>query len=74
MRSFLGLAGYYRKFIPRFAEIAVPLSDLTKKGSPMELEWTHDCEEAFETLAQEEVTVRSSTESTRFPTAIYSTN
>ena len=32
VKSFLGLAGFYRKFIPNFAAIAAPLSDLTKKG------------------------------------------
>ena len=29
----MGLAGYYRKFIPNFATVTVPLTDLTKKGS-----------------------------------------
>ena len=34
VRSFLGLAGFYRKFIPNYAEITAPLTDLTKKGQP----------------------------------------
>ena len=38
LRSFLGLIGYYRQFIPNFAALAVPLTDLTKKGSPNHLE------------------------------------
>ena len=39
IRSFLGLAGYYQEFIPNFAAIAAPLSDLTRKvvwGEPKE--------------------------------------
>jgi len=34
--SFLGLVGY---FVPNFAAIAVPFTDLTKKGSPNQLQW-----------------------------------
>ncbi|PIK42011.1 putative retrovirus-related Pol polyprotein from transposon [Apostichopus japonicus] len=34
VRSFLGLAGYYRKFIPNFAAVTAPLTDCTKKGEP----------------------------------------
>jgi len=50
LRSFLGLIGYYRSFVPNFAAIAVPLTDLTRKGSPNLLEWTETHERAFETL------------------------
>ncbi|WP_227642596.1 hypothetical protein, partial [Klebsiella pneumoniae] len=32
IRSFLGLAGYYRRFIQNFSRIAVPLTRLTRKG------------------------------------------
>lgn len=39
LRSFLGLVGYYRTFVPNFAAIAVPLTDLTGKGSANQLVW-----------------------------------
>ncbi|XP_078250152.1 uncharacterized protein LOC144589428 [Pogona vitticeps] len=47
VKSFLGLVGYYRKFIPRFSEIATPLTDLTRKKTDDCIPWTSDCEEAF---------------------------
>ena len=50
LRSFLGLVGYYRAFVPNFAAIAAPLTDLTKKGSPDKLVWTEIHEQAFQTL------------------------
>ena len=52
VRAFLGLTGYYRKFIPDFASIAAPLSDLTRKSSPNRFKWTPECNAAFTTLKQ----------------------
>ena len=46
VRSFVGLAGYYRDFIPNFAAIAAPLSDLTRKGQPTRVEWGQAQEKA----------------------------
>ncbi|XP_013780728.1 uncharacterized protein LOC106465080 [Limulus polyphemus] len=37
--SFLELVGYYRKFIPNYAEVSAPLTDLTKKGQPNKVKW-----------------------------------
>ena len=51
VRSFLGLASYYRKFIPNFAEKAVPLTQLTKKNQPYV--WSEKCEEAFRQLKKD---------------------
>jgi len=48
--SFLGLAGFYRKFIRHFAIIAKPLTNLLKKGAYFV--WTSDHQLAFDTLKQ----------------------
>ena len=48
LRSFLGLASYYRRFIPQFSKIAGPLFDLTKKNSFFT--WTALCQETFDKL------------------------
>ncbi|XP_076398229.1 uncharacterized protein LOC143266642 [Megachile rotundata] len=45
IRQFLGLCGYYRRFIKDFSNIAKPLSDLTKKER--KFEWTKQQEDAF---------------------------
>ncbi|XP_064468579.1 uncharacterized protein LOC135380569 [Ornithodoros turicata] len=50
VRSFLGLAGYYREFIPDYAKIAAPLTDLTKKGKGNRVAWGPEQEEAFNEL------------------------
>ena len=48
IKQFLGLVGYYRKFIPRFADIARPMTNLTKQDVPFE--WTLQCQASFEML------------------------
>ena len=48
IKQFLGLIGYYRKFVPRFSDLAQPLNALTRKD--VEFEWTPICQESFELL------------------------
>ena len=51
VKSFIGLAGFYRKFIPNFSTIASPLTDLTKKDKPNNIkDWQDHHEKAFQTL------------------------
>jgi hypothetical protein len=50
IRSFLGLAGYYRRFIPDFSRIAKPITELLKKEA--KFVWGQKCEDAFHTLRQ----------------------
>ena len=50
IRSFVGLAGYYRRFIEGFSKIAAPLTQLTRKDQPFA--WTDRCEESFLKLKQ----------------------
>ena len=46
----MGLVGFYRKFIPNFSEIAVPLTEATRDRAPVKVNWTPQCEAAFEEL------------------------
>ncbi|WVZ63055.1 hypothetical protein U9M48_012725 [Paspalum notatum var. saurae] len=48
IRSFLGLAGYYRRFIKDFSKIAKPMTSLTKKNA--KFVWGPKCEERFREL------------------------
>jgi hypothetical protein len=48
IRSFRGLAGYYRRFIPDFSLIAKPMTELLKKGA--KFVWGQKCKDAFHTL------------------------
>ncbi|KAL5553429.1 hypothetical protein UlMin_040830 [Ulmus minor] len=48
IRSFLGLAGYYRRFVEGFSSLSAPLTGLTKKNK--KFEWTERCERNFQEL------------------------
>ena len=48
IRSFLGLAGYYRRFIERFSKIARPMTELLRKDT--KFVWSESCERSFQEL------------------------
>ena len=48
VRSFLGLAGYYKKFVEGFSKIAAPLTKLTRKD--VKYDWVDACQQSFEEL------------------------
>ncbi|GJR09890.1 putative nucleotidyltransferase, ribonuclease H [Tanacetum coccineum] len=50
VRSFLGLAGYYRRFVEGFSRLALPLTQLMRKGE--KFVWTDERQESFEELKQ----------------------
>ena len=50
VRTFLGLVGYYRHFVPHFSTIAEPLSELTKGKNRNKVRWNDKCEVAFNKL------------------------
>lgn len=56
VRRFVAFANYYRKFIPNFAEISLPLTMLTRKK--IKFEWTHIQQNAFEKLKKELISPR----------------
>ena len=71
IHSFLGLAGFYRRFICTFSLKARPLTDLTKDG--VRWRWTETEEQAFST-AQEEFSDSTRAEGTRFRAPLCSDN
>ncbi|XP_036065872.1 uncharacterized protein LOC118598010 [Oryzias melastigma] len=52
LRSFLGMAGFYHRFIPHFSTRAALLTDLTGARSPNDIQWTKEAEVAFEDFRQ----------------------
>ena len=54
VRSFLGLVGYYRRFIENFSKVANPMTELLKKYK--KFDWTEGCEVSFQELKKRLVT------------------
>ncbi|CAM5074953.1 unnamed protein product [Natator depressus] len=47
VQAFIGMAGYYRRFVPHFSTVATPITELWKKGKPDKVVCTEQCQEAF---------------------------
>ena len=50
VQQFLGLANYYRRFVPKFSDLAVPLTELTRKDQ--DFKWGEEAQGAFQSLTQ----------------------
>src|SRR5215469_12812489 len=50
LQSFLGLAAYYRTFIPEYSKLACPLTELTRKAFSRRFVWTPQAQQAFDLL------------------------
>ena len=50
VKQYLGFVGYYRKFIPKYSDIAKPLTELTKQENPFN--WTEQCQASFDLLKE----------------------
>ena len=70
VRSFLGLTGYYRKFVNNYAHVTAPLTDLVKRGRPNKVEWM---EPQKKSIQRAEASIGKCTyiKSSRFPEAIH---
>ena len=52
VRAFLGLCGYYRRFIPSFSTVANSLTELTRKDKENVVKWNEACEHSFNLLKE----------------------
>ncbi|KAJ1130021.1 hypothetical protein NDU88_008379 [Pleurodeles waltl] len=52
VRVFLGLTGYYRRFVKGYGTIVSPLTELTSKKQPRLVNWTEACQKAFDSLKE----------------------
>jgi len=60
LRQILGALGYYREYVPRYAEMAKPLTNLTRDCVPCKLGklWTEECQTALDSLCQQLISHR----------------
>lgn len=54
IKQFLGLSGYYQRFIANYSHIAKPMTNLLKKNQPFE--WTSECQTSFKNLIKKLIT------------------
>ncbi|CAM5124471.1 unnamed protein product, partial [Natator depressus] len=47
VQTFIGMAGYCRRFVPHFSSLAAPLTELCRKGKPDKMIWTKQCQRAL---------------------------
>ena len=73
VRSFLGMCGYYLKFLNNFSTVATPMSDLMRKHAPKNVMWGESCQEAFQQLKRN-VTSSTCSNHTVLVKAIYFTD
>ena len=52
IRTFLGLTGYYQRFIRNYSQVASPLTDALRKTEPKVIVWTDQMEQSFNNLKQ----------------------
>ncbi|CAM5177784.1 unnamed protein product [Eretmochelys imbricata] len=52
VQAFIGLAGYYRRFVPHISAIATPITELCKKEKPDKVVWTEQCQRALFALKE----------------------
>ena len=50
LKTFLGLSSYFREFIPHYADVAFPLTELTSTGKPDKLTWRPEHQKSFDYL------------------------
>jgi hypothetical protein len=55
----LGLFNYYRDYVPNYAEVAKPMTDLTRKSVPNDIPWSEDAEKSFNALKDKLCSVTS---------------
>jgi phospholipid-translocating ATPase len=55
VHTFLGITGYYRRFIPNYSSLAAPLTDLTRKSAPYQMVWDAGCAQLKKLLCQDPI-------------------